>query len=171
MNALAIELGAAAALIFIALWLSVSLFKQRELLRQENIKKKEWIDRGNHVLSEILHRDNINPHKLVKSIESFTSLQAWFTELETVHVSEDQLKSSPFWIDPYLTSMALSTGKSVQQHQLSQWGWAFAYIPFIQNGKIQGIMALSAAKQTSLIGQSFDLLLAEFICASYIAKG
>ena len=170
MNGLAIELVAVTGLVLVALWLSACLIKQQKLLRQEKINQKEWIDRGNRALSEITPERKINSHNLAELIEKFTSFQAYFTELETTYVTEDQLQNAPFWIDPYLASMALRTGKTVQQHQLSQWKWAIAYIPFIHDGKVQGIMALGTKKQSSIVCQSFDLLLAEFICTSFIAK-
>ena len=134
-NVLIIGMLVVASLFIIIIWLSASLINFQKILRLQKQQQEIWLNNANIALSEIKLINNGNIQQVTELISKVTSLQAWFLELKETPITEGHLVNSPFWIDPYLTNMAIQTGKKVVQHQLIQYDVAFAYIPLLKYKK------------------------------------
>ena len=109
----------------------------------------------------------ISADQTLELIAKTTSLTPWWIDTHDPLITEEQVRQAPFWIDPHVASMAMSTRQPIHQHQMMHSDWAFAYIPKEKNGQLQGLLAVSSSIETQKQNQQTDEKWVEFLCAHW----
>ena len=158
------------AVIGSTLFSAVAIFRVVTLQRELHLAKQRQahcLEKCNKGIKEVRMFGNTSPQQLVESIARVTSCNGWFLETTDSSVSDEMVAGAPFWIDPYLASMALRSAKTVKQCQLTQWGWAFAYIPVTVEKNQIGLVALATTSEVTSEDLRFVTILAELICMAW----
>lgn len=152
-----------AALLLIILVIWAQLLRQARILRLAKAREGYWLEQA-CIAIDAIRTSATTPRQLTEEITKVTGLQAWHVQTTEAAISETQVETSPFWVDPNLANMALRTQKAVRQRQLSQWGWAFAYIPISRNGTVKDLFALASTSRHPTVDQAFAAVIAEYMC-------
>jgi hypothetical protein len=141
-------------------------YRQHSMLKRYQDREAVWIKRLD-AAREMSLVSEITAEQTLELISKTSTLQAWWLPTVDEVVTEYQIQHAPFWIDPHVASMALKTQQPIHQHQMAHSEWAFAYVPKMEEGKIQGLFAIASAPDTQSEDQRLDEKWVEFLMAHW----
>ena len=161
MQNLASAVIAALLLTILVIW--TLLFRQRRILRLAKAREANWLEQASIAIDRI-RQNVVSPRQLTEEITKVTGLETWHVQTYEAAITVTQVETSPFWVDLNLANMALRTQKAVLQRHLSQWGWAFAYIPISRESNLKDLVALASTSSQPTVDQAFAAVIAEYMC-------